>query len=112
MMSRTVRYFKLIYIVAGILMSREDVCDTVDQIKIAPRVEVFNSLRPISVYRGFERALVLRWRKHFSGIKRRLKPVFEGFSIWTVPNYLLDFSTQYISNMLIMDSDCNMIYNR
>lgn len=117
MMSRTVRYFKLMYIVAGILMSREDVCETVDQIQIAPRVDVFEKLQPARVYRGVERLLAQRWRKGFDlfylrRLRRRLQPLLDALSIWTIPSYLLDRSTQYISGKLIIDSNCDMIYSR
>ncbi|XP_016934981.2 uncharacterized protein [Drosophila suzukii] len=40
MMSHTVRVFKMMYIVAGILISNAEICDTVDRIQIAPRVDL------------------------------------------------------------------------
>ncbi|KAH8339592.1 hypothetical protein KR067_000110 [Drosophila pandora] len=36
----SVRVFKMMYIVAGILISNAEICDTVDRIQIAPRVDL------------------------------------------------------------------------
>ncbi|KAI9587046.1 hypothetical protein GQX74_002893 [Glossina fuscipes] len=47
MISHTVRYFKLMYIVGGILVSNKEICETVDQIEIATRVQVRNKLIPL-----------------------------------------------------------------
>ncbi|KAH8303537.1 hypothetical protein KR018_001724, partial [Drosophila ironensis] len=36
----SIRVFKMMYIVAGILISNAEICDTVDRIQIAPRVDL------------------------------------------------------------------------
>ncbi|XP_017491177.1 PREDICTED: uncharacterized protein LOC108379343 [Rhagoletis zephyria] len=115
MMSRTFRYVKLIYIVAGILMSNEKVCESVDKMQITPRVEVKQILQPKKVYKGVEKASRNWFRSSYcfivSRIKQRAAPLLSIFNIWTIPNYLVDCTTNFISKQFI-GSDCDMIYNR
>ncbi|XP_054734319.1 uncharacterized protein LOC129241821 [Anastrepha obliqua] len=115
MMSRTFRYFKLMYIVAGILMSNEKVCQSVDQMQITPRVEVKKILKPQKVYKGVENVSRNWFRSSYcfivSRIKRRVSPLLSIFNIWTIPKYLVDCSTNYINKQFI-GNDCDMIYNK
>ncbi|XP_011212895.2 uncharacterized protein LOC105232771 [Bactrocera dorsalis] len=115
MMSRTFRYFKLMYIVAGILMSNEKVCESVDKMQITPRVEVKEILQPKKVYKGVEKASRNWFRSSYcyivSGIKQRVSPLLSIFNIWTIPNYLVECSANFISKQFI-GNDCDMIYNR
>ncbi|CAD7004159.1 uncharacterized protein LOC101457073 [Ceratitis capitata] len=114
MMSRTFRYVKLVYIVAGILMSNEKVCESVDKMQITPRVEVKEILQPKNVYKGVEKASKNWFRSSYcyivNGIKRRITPLLSIFNIWTIPKYLLDYSANVISKQFI-GSDCDLIYN-
>lgn len=42
---------KLAYIVTGVMLSKEDVCTTVDSISLVPQVEVKDLLRPKNYYK-------------------------------------------------------------
>ncbi|XP_073835870.1 uncharacterized protein [Musca autumnalis] len=137
MMSRTVRYFKLIYMAAGILMSNADICETVDSIQIAPRVEMKEkNQQPInknqqlkktsryaiedkpevekkSVGRGGGSTtwlLKLSLAEMVDRIKSRIRPHLPGFSIWSLPNYVIDYSTNLLCRKFIINSDCDVIY--
>ncbi|XP_034483092.1 uncharacterized protein LOC117788434 [Drosophila innubila] len=145
MISHTVRVFKLMYIVAGILISNEEICDTVDRIQIAPRVE----MKPELEQRG-QRDLILAKADGSPGSKRRRKVSVTGlaggmvrgvtsqvtsrmsnriswlhkvplvieqwralalsFTIWTIPNILMDCTSSYIRKKFFINSDCDMIY--
>ncbi|XP_067645488.1 uncharacterized protein [Eurosta solidaginis] len=115
MMSRTFRYFKLMYIVAGILMSNEKVCESVDKMQITPRVEVRQILQPKRVYKGVENVSRNWLRSSYcfivSRIKHRISPLLSIFNVWTIPNYLIACSTNFLSKQFI-GSDCDMIYNK
>ncbi|XP_075162097.1 uncharacterized protein LOC142234795 [Haematobia irritans] len=126
MMSRTVRYFKMMYIVAGILLSNEDICHTVDAMQISPRGEIKEKLQQHLV-RATQRSAVKenikehppvkrRWLPRLSlsemmdRIKNRIRPQWPAFNIWALPNYVIDFSTNLICRKLIINSDCDIIY--
>ncbi|XP_037939880.1 uncharacterized protein LOC119673173 [Teleopsis dalmanni] len=120
MMSRTVRYFKMMYIVAGILLSNEEVCETVDQIQITPRVEVKDLAQPKKLQRKEEKVSKTpkTWYQKMDvflllpKLKRVLTPMLGAFSIWTIPKLVLDYSSGYISKKFVLDGDCDMIYNK
>ncbi|XP_030385062.1 uncharacterized protein LOC115632172 isoform X2 [Scaptodrosophila lebanonensis] len=143
------------YIVAGILMSNEEICDTVDRIQIAPRVEVkpeIEASKPskakqqraltaagagagagdTSVSRPRKRIGVIALasrivRRATSRITRRLtwpwmhkydvrlvlkqwRTMSHAFDMWTIPNYLIEYTSSYISKKFFINSDCDMIY--
>ncbi|TDG53390.1 hypothetical protein AWZ03_000205 [Drosophila navojoa] len=148
MISHTVRVFKLMYIVAGILISNEEICDTVDRIQIAPRVEMKNELE----HRGSRRSLkedsgspqskrrrkvsvtglagdVVRgvtskvtnqvtsrmgtrcsWLYDVPHIVAQWRKLALSFTVWTIPNWLLEYTSSYISRKFFLNSDCDMIY--
>ncbi|XP_017842632.1 uncharacterized protein LOC108599931 [Drosophila busckii] len=145
MISHTVRVFKLMYIVAGILISNEEICDTVDRIQIAPRVEMkspvdANALqqraltdsdgspnskrkRKVSVsslagdvVRGVTSTVTSRVGSRFGWLdelRLRLQQwhaLALSFTVWTIPNLLLEYTSSYIGRKLFMNSDCDMIY--
>jgi len=133
------------YIVAGILISNEEICDTVDRIQIAPRVE----MKPELEQRG-QRDLILTKSDGSPNSKRRRKVSVTGlaggmvrgvtsqvtsrmsnriswlhkvplvieqwralalsFTIWTIPNILMDCTCSYIRKKFFINSDCDMIY--
>ncbi|XP_061395952.1 uncharacterized protein LOC133331585 [Musca vetustissima] len=119
MMSRTVRYFKLIYMAAGILMSNADICETVDSIQIAPRVEMKDKQQQQIVKKTHRYAIEdagdgwlprLSLTEMVDRIKSRIRPHLPGFSLWTLPNIVIDYSTNLICRKFIINSDCDLIY--
>ncbi|XP_065360675.1 uncharacterized protein LOC135954431 [Calliphora vicina] len=128
-MSRTVRfscyrYFKVIYIVAGILLSNEDICETVDQIQIAPRVEMKEKISHQQTTKKVQRlavsekksALSSSWYHKFNvfrmlnRIKSRIRPQWSAFSVWTIPNYFIQCSSNLLYRTFVINSDCDLIY--
>jgi len=133
------------YIVAGILISNEEICDTVDRIQIAPRVE----MKPELEQRG-QRDLILAKADGSPSSKRRRKVSVTGlagdvvrgvtsqvtnrmsnriswlhkvplviqqwralalsFTVWTIPNILMEYTSSYIRKKFFINSDCDMIY--
>ncbi|KAM7356692.1 uncharacterized protein ACRADG_002338 [Cochliomyia hominivorax] len=124
-MSRTVRYFKLIYIVAGILMSNADICETVDQIQITPRVDrkekiqkqqqAKNNLQQLQITEKKSSLRNFLYRKFnifqmLNRIKSRIRPQWSAFSIWTIPNFFIECSTNLLYRTFVINSDCDVIY--
>uniref|UniRef100_T1PIF0 Fe2+ transport protein n=1 Tax=Musca domestica TaxID=7370 RepID=T1PIF0_MUSDO len=132
MMSRTVRYFKLIYMAAGILMSNADICETVDSIQIAPRVEMKEKQQQQQLAKKKSRLAIedkpsvekksangsggggwlpkLSLTNMVDRIKTRIRPHLPDFSLWALPSYVIDFSTNLICRKFIINSDCDVIY--
>ncbi|XP_022232003.2 uncharacterized protein LOC111080602 [Drosophila obscura] len=165
MMSHTVRVFKMMYIVAGILISNAEICNTVDRIQIAPRVDLkpewpeqraLNSAgsrtgsrsgslsrsnsssssgsgeetgdrkrrgRRLSVsglaggvVRGVTSQVSKRvgqrfgWLYDMRLILQQWRALALGFNLWTIPNFLVECVTSYMSKKLLINSDCDMIY--
>ncbi|KAM8710173.1 hypothetical protein ACLKA7_016896 [Drosophila subpalustris] len=154
MISHTVRVFKLMYIVAGILISNEEICDTVDRIQIAPRVEMKPELdgqrdltlakadgsgsggggggspsskrrRKVSVtglaggmVRGvtsqvtsrISRSNRISWIHKVPLVIEQWRALALSFTVWTIPNILMDYTSSYIRNKFFINSDCDMIY--
>ncbi|XP_023293587.2 uncharacterized protein LOC111676832 isoform X1 [Lucilia cuprina] len=128
MMSRTVRfscrYFKLMYIVAGILLSNEDICETVDQIQIAPRVEMKEKFPLQQAAKKVQRLEIsenktspnqcwyhkLNVFRVVSSLKRRLRPQWSAFSLWTIPNYFIQCSSNLLCRTFVISSDCDVLY--
>ncbi|XP_013114933.1 uncharacterized protein LOC106092592 [Stomoxys calcitrans] len=125
MMSRTVRYFKMFYIVAGILLSNEDICHTVDAMHISPRVEVMEKLQKQTARKVQQPAIedkampakkVKTWlpRLSFSTmmdrIKNRMRPQWPAINLWAFPNYVIEYSTNLLCRKFIINSDCDVIY--
>lgn len=133
------RYFKLVYIVAGILLSNDDICDTVDKIRIAPHVEIkekssnhqqqqFQSVSSSRASSPTHRAITSGDQKKSYGVNKALdncwfrkinifhiarklrnnfRPYWRNFSVWTIPNYLLEYSTHLLYRKF---SDDDLIY--
>ncbi|BFF99579.1 uncharacterized protein DMAD_07442 [Drosophila madeirensis] len=165
MMSHTVRVFKTMYIVAGILISNAEICDTVDRIQIAPRVDLkpaweqralgsggassgsrsrshsrSNSgsgsgsssgeesgerkrRRRVSVsglaggvVRGVTSQVTKRvghrfgWLSDVRLILQQWRQLALSFNLWTIPNFVVECVTSYMSKKLLINSDCDMIY--
>ncbi|XP_068142010.1 uncharacterized protein [Drosophila tropicalis] len=149
MISHTVRVFKLMYIVAGILISNEEICDTVDRIQIAPRVEMkpeFDQRRALTspssprdgeeqpssksskkrrvsvtglaggMVRGVTSQVTKRvgnrfgWLYDVRLILQQWRTLALSFNLWTIPNFLMECSTSYISKKFFLNSDCDLIY--
>ncbi|XP_064543369.1 uncharacterized protein LOC135431896 [Drosophila montana] len=155
MISHTVRVFKLMYIVAGILISNEEICDTVDRIQIAPRVEMkpepeqrggggggvaarpersdyspkSKRRRKVSVtglaggmVRGVTSKVTSQvtsrirmgtrctWLYSMPLILGQWRNLALSFTLWTIPNWLLEYTSSYISRKFFINSDCDMIY--
>ncbi|EDW68456.1 uncharacterized protein [Drosophila virilis] len=154
MISHTVRVFKLMYIVAGILISNEEICDTVDRIQIAPRVEMkpepeqrgggiggiggvatrperdspkSKRRRKVSVtglaggmVRGVTSKVTSQvtsrmgahcsWLYNMPLILGQWRRLALSFTVWTIPNWLLEYTSSYISRKFFINSDCDMIY--
>ncbi|EDV50112.1 uncharacterized protein LOC6543859 [Drosophila erecta] len=158
MMSHTVRVFKMMYIVAGILISNAEICDTVDRIQIAPRVDLKPELcltsggnspgsrsrthsrqnsgsasaseegsptkkRRVSVsgiaggvVRGVTSQVSKRvghrfvWLSDIRLILKQWRLLALSFNLWTIPNFVLQCLTSYMSKKLLINSDCDMIY--
>ncbi|KAH8395657.1 hypothetical protein KR222_005778, partial [Zaprionus bogoriensis] len=144
------RVFKLMYIVAGILISNEEICDTVDRIQIAPRVEMKQQLelkrgqsgelqlsqqsgaggspsakrrRKVSVtglaggvVRGVTQQVTSRVSNRFSWLAKlpqvlaQWRALALSFTVWTIPNYLMEYTSSYISRKFLLNRDCDMIY--
>lgn len=145
------RVFKLMYIVAGILISNEEICDTVDRIQIAPRVEMRQQpqlelkrgqsdgalgqkkagtgspsskrRRRVSVtglaggmVRGVTNQVTSRVSNRFSWLSKlpqllgQWRALAHSFTVWTIPNFLLEYTSGYISRRFFLNSDCDMIY--
>lgn len=137
------------YIVAGILISNEEICDTVDRIQIAPRVEMKNELehrgsrrgalkedsdspkskrrRKVSVtglaggvVRGVTSKVTSQvtsrmgnrcsWLNDLPLIVAQWRKLALSFTVWTIPNWLLEYTSSYISRKFFINSDCDMIY--
>uniref|UniRef100_A0A1B0GCQ5 Uncharacterized protein n=1 Tax=Glossina morsitans morsitans TaxID=37546 RepID=A0A1B0GCQ5_GLOMM len=127
MISHTVRYFKLIYIVGGILVSNKEICETVDQIEIATRVQVRNKLIPLphpakklqhptSIGKGKLKVPITNcWSPNFdlfnilNGIKSRLSS-YCTINIWSLPEYVLECLINFLCTKIMINSDCDMIY--
>ncbi|EDV95644.1 uncharacterized protein LOC6558631 [Drosophila grimshawi] len=149
MISHTVRVFKLMYIVAGILISNEEICDTVDRIQIAPRVEMKPELEPErgqlqqrgekdsprskrrrkvsvtelagGVVRGVTSKVTskvitsrlgsrLSWVYDVPQILGKWRSLALSFTVWTIPNWLMEYTSSYISRKFFLNSDCDLIY--
>lgn len=141
------RVFKLMYIVAGILISNEEICDTVDRIQIAPRVEMRQQLelkrgqsdgalaekkagspsskrrRRVSVtglaggvVRGVTNQVTSRVSNRFSWLSKlpqllgQWRALAHSFTVWTIPNFVLEYTSGFISRRFFLNSDCDMIY--
>ncbi|KAH8301991.1 hypothetical protein KR044_001603, partial [Drosophila immigrans] len=138
------RVFKLMYIVAGILISNEEICDTVDRIQIAPRVEMKPELeqrdltlakakadgspsskrrRKVSVtglaggvVRGVTNQVTSRVSNRISWLHKvpliidQWRALALSFTVWTIPNILMEYTSSYISRKFFINSDCDMIY--
>lgn len=115
------------YIVAGILMSNADICETVDQIQIAPRVEMKEKvLQPANKKLSQQLEVAEKKRKSSSlcnflynkfkifqvlnSIKSRIRPQWSAFSIWTIPNFFIECSTNLLYRTFVINSDCDVIY--
>lgn len=134
------------YIVAGILISNEEICDTVDRIQIAPRVE----MKPEMEQRGQRDLTLAKADGSSPSSKRRRKVSVTGlaggmvrevtsqvtsrmsnrvswlhkvplvieqwralalsFTVWTIPNILMEYTSSYIRKKFFINSDCDMIY--
>ncbi|XP_016971957.1 uncharacterized protein LOC108039450 [Drosophila rhopaloa] len=161
MISHTVRVFKMMYIVAGILISNAEICDTVDRIQIAPRVDLKPEFdqkyltsggnspgsrsrthsrqnsgsgsgseegaptkrRRVSVsgiaggvVRGVTSQVSKRvghrfvWLSDIRLILQQWRVLALSFNLWTIPNFLVQCLTSYMSKKLLINSDCDMIY--
>ncbi|KAH8365909.1 hypothetical protein KR093_007158 [Drosophila rubida] len=139
------RVFKLMYIVAGILISNEEICDTVDRIQIAPRVEMkpepeqrdqtlasgkadggsptTKRRRKVSVtmlaggmVRGVTSQVTSRVSSRISWLHKvpliidQWRALALSFTVWTIPNILMEYTSSYISKKFFINSDCDMIY--
>ncbi|XP_001352871.2 uncharacterized protein [Drosophila pseudoobscura] len=164
MFSHTVRVFKMMYIVAGILISNAEICDTVDRIQIAPRVDLKPEFeqraltfggnsgsrsgsrsrshsrsnsgsssgeesgerkrgRRVSVtglaggvVRGVTSQVSKRvghrfgWLYDVRLILQQWRSLALSFNLWTIPNFIVECVTSYMSKKLLINSDCDMIY--
>lgn len=112
------------YIVAGILVSNEEICDTVDRIKIAPRVEMKEAAYQYStkkVHRleisGKKSAIRKRWYHKLNvfqllfRIKSSIRLQWQALSIWTIPNFFIERSTNLLCRTFVISSYCDDIYN-
>ncbi|KAH8408266.1 hypothetical protein KR215_001465, partial [Drosophila sulfurigaster] len=138
------RVFKLMYIVAGILISNEEICDTVDRIQIAPRVEMkrveleqrdltltnksdasptTKRRRKVSVtglaggmVRGVTSQVTSRVSNRISWLQKvpliiaQWRALALSFTVWTIPNILMEYTSSYVSKKFFINSDCDMIY--
>lgn len=142
------------YIVAGILISNEEICDTVDRIQIAPRVEMrqhpqqqqlelkrgqsdgalgsrqkadaagsTKRRRRVSVtglaggvVRGVTNQVTSRVSNRFSWLSKlpqllgQWRSLAHSFTVWTIPNFVLEYTSGFISRRYFLNSDCDMIY--
>uniref|UniRef100_A0A1A9X2V9 Uncharacterized protein n=1 Tax=Glossina brevipalpis TaxID=37001 RepID=A0A1A9X2V9_9MUSC len=127
MISHTVRYFKLMYIVAGILVSNKEICETVDQIEIAARVQMRDKLKPLPqppkklqhptlISKGKLKVRIANcWFPNFdlfnilNGIKSRLSS-YCVINIWTLQEYVVENFINFLHKKIMINSDCDMIY--
>lgn len=138
------------YIVAGILISNEEICDTVDRIQIAPRVEMrqhqlqlkrgqsdgalgskqksdaagsTKRRRRVSVtglaggmVRGVTNQVTSRVSNRFSWLSKlpqllgQWRSLAHSFTVWTIPNFVLEYTSGFISRRFFLNRDCDMIY--
>lgn len=112
---------------AGILLSNEEICETVDKIQIATRVEMKEKPNHQNAVKKVQRPDVEQLSKPTTGLgkcwyrkfymfdmlnrlKRRVRPQWRTFSLWTIPNYFIERSTNLLYRKFIINSDCDVIY--
>ena len=112
---------------AGILLSNEEICETVDKIQIATRVEMKEKPNHQNAVKKVQRPDVEQLSKTNTGLgkcwyrkfvmfdmlnrlKRRVRPQWQTFSLWSIPNYFIECSTNLLYRKFIINSDCDVIY--
>lgn len=108
-------------------MSNEDISETCTHLQIASnRTKVDKKQQqqqltnPRNMYRSVDQMSKEFLRKidifGFGKIKHQVKyrilPVIYSFNRWTIPNYFIDCCTKKISNLFMLNSDCDVIYSK
>lgn len=119
------RYFKLVYIAAGILMSNPEICETLDEIKISANVKVQRQKKPANKCLESSNTKVSKTASTITqlcklhkynlqylidGIKESLATTFGHFNLAIAFNLSLDYLSRVICNQLLINSDCDLIY--